>query len=66
MLSEERGSLYLLIDVDIPCVNRFTQLADECESVDDGEHGSVVFGGKGGDLSVESVSAGKVYRYIGN
>ena len=33
------------VGVDIPCVNRFAQLADECESVDDGVHGSVVSGG---------------------
>ena len=38
------------VHVDIPCVNRFAQLADECESVDDGEHGSVVSGGEGGNL----------------
>ena len=38
------------VRVDIPCVNRFAQLADECESVDDGEHGSVVSGADGGDL----------------
>ena len=49
------------VRVDIPCVNRFAQLADECESVDDGEHGSVVSGGEGDDLPVvkQSVSAGK-------
>ena len=32
--------------------NRFAQLADECESVDDGGHGSVVSGGEGGDFPV--------------
>ena len=37
------------VHVDIPCVNRFAQLADECESVDDGGHSSVVSGGDGGD-----------------
>ena len=25
------------VRVDIPCLNRFAQLADECESVDDSE-----------------------------
>ena len=50
--------------VDIPCVNRFAQLADECESVDDGEQSSFVSGGEGGDLSIESVSAGKAYRKL--
>ena len=52
--------------VDILCVNRFAQLADECESVDDGEHGSVVSGGEGGDLPVvkQSLSAGKAYRKL--
>ena len=37
-----------------PCryslVNRFAQLADECGSVDDGGHSSVVSGEEGGDL----------------
>ena len=63
--------------VDIPCVNRFAQLADECESVDDGGHSSVVSEGEGGDLSIirasvdalcrdeiESVSAGRAYRKL--
>ena len=37
--------------VDIPWIqNWFAQLADECESVDDGEQSSVVSGGEGGDL----------------
>ena len=54
------------VRVDIPCVNRFAQLADECESVDDGEQSSVVSGGEGGDLSVvkRSVSAGKACRKL--
>ena len=52
------------VHVDIPCINRFAQLADECESVDDGEQSSVVSGGEGGDLSIESVSAGKAYRKL--
>ena len=52
------------VRVDIPCVNRFAQLADECGSVDDGGHSSVVSGGDGGDLSIESVSAGKAYRKL--
>ena len=52
------------VRVDIPCVNRFAHLADECESVDDGGHSSVVSGGDGGDLSIESVSAGKAYRKL--
>ena len=49
------------VRVDIPCVNRFAQLAGECESVDDGEQSSVVSGGEGGDLPVvkQSLSAGK-------
>ena len=49
-----------------PCRFRFAQLADECESVDDGEHGSVVSGGEGGYLSVvkRSVSAGRAYRKL--
>ena len=33
-------------------VNRFVQLADEGESVDDGEQSSVVSGGEGDDLPV--------------
>ena len=52
--------------VDIPCVNRFAQLADECESVDDGEQSSVVSGGEGSDLPVvkQSLSAGKACRKL--
>ena len=49
------------VSVDIPCINRFAQLADKCESVDDGEQSSVVSGGEGGDFPVvkQSLSAGK-------
>ena len=51
--------------VDIPCVNRFAQLADECESVDC-EQSSVVSGGEGDDLPVvkQSLSAGKACRKL--
>ena len=53
------------VRVDVPCVNRFAQLAHECESVD-GEQSSVVSGGEGGDLPVvkQSLSAGKAYRKL--
>ena len=52
--------------VDIPCVNRFAQLADECGSVDDGEQSSAVSVGEGDDLPVvkQSLSAGKACRKL--
>ena len=60
---DENERVWEAVRVDIPCVNRFAQLADECESVDDIEQSSVS-GGEGGDLSIESVSVGKAYRKL--
>ena len=54
VLDENERAREAVRDVDIPCVNMFAQLADERESVDDGEQSSVVSGGEGGDLSIES------------
>ena len=54
------------VRVDIPCVNRFAQLADECESVHDGEQSSVVSGGEDDDLPVgkQSLNSGKACRKL--
>ena len=65
MLDENERALEA-VRVDISCVNRVAQLADECESVDDGEQSSVVSGGEGGDLPVvkQSLRAGKACRKL--
>ena len=63
---DENERVWEAVCVDISCVNRFAQLADECESVDDGEQSSVESGGEGGDLPVvkQSLSAGKTCRKL--
>ena len=62
---DENERAYEAVHVDIPCVNRFAQLADQCESVDDGEYDSVVYVGED-DMSAgkQSVSAGKANRKL--
>ena len=63
---DENERAWEAVRVDIPCVNRFSQLVDECESVDDGEQSSVMSGGEGDDLPVgkQSLSAGKACRKL--